>query len=247
VIPTMRIQAFDGLPETARQAALGIQQRLVQKPDLLLCAASGASTAPVYGALAQSTSESDVGSLRIVQLDEWVNLPADSPASCRESIRQDLLKPLNIPDSRYFGFDPHADPRAEVERMAAVLAREGPIDTCVLGLGRNGHLGFNEPAEHLTPHCHVAELSSASRQHEMVSNVAATPTSGMTYGMADILNARYIQLVITGAGKEVVTQELLGGRVTTRLPATFLWLHPNVDCYLTLPSTRAGSASAGSA
>lgn len=231
----MRIHVLDNPRQAGTVAAAAIRERLRRTPDLLLCAASGDSTMPVYRALALTSSRAEVEQLRVIQLDEWAGLQLGSSASCREAIRHQLLEPLGLPESSFFGFRPDGDPDTEVKEMAKVLEREGPIDTCVLGLGRNGHLAFIEPASDLVPHSHVARLSDASRRHDMVSSVDAVPTLGMTLGIADLLNARYVQLIVAGKEKDAATESFLKGRITTALPATFLWLHPNVDCYLVPP------------
>ena len=116
--------------------------------------------------------------------------------------------------------------------MQAELAKAGPIDCCVLGLGINGHLGFNEPAEYLHPGCHIARLSPTTLQHTMVGDMTSRPSYGLTLGMADILQAKMVLILISGSSKKEITREFLSERVTAELPASFLWLHPNAVCLL---------------
>jgi galactosamine-6-phosphate isomerase len=140
-----------------------------------------------------------------------------------------LVTPLGLGD-RYVEFDGLAgDPPAECARVARWLERHGPIDVCVLGLGVNGHLGFNEPADALQPHAHVAKLSQASLAHAMVHGRAAPPTYGLTLGMADILQSRRILVLVAGAAKQQTLRQLLSGRITTQFPASLLQLHPAVQ------------------
>jgi galactosamine-6-phosphate isomerase len=162
-----------------------------------------------------------------LKLDEWGGLAKDDPATCEQHLRRALVDPLRL-DRRYIALNGEAtDPQAECERVASWLALNGPIDACVLGLGVNGHLGFNEPGDYLQPHAHVAELSEASLAHAMVRD-APRPSCGLTLGMADLLQARDVLLVVTGAAKREPLRQLLAGRITTKFPASLLWLHPSV-------------------
>jgi galactosamine-6-phosphate isomerase len=97
-----------------------------------------------------------------------------------------------------------------------------------LGLGRNGHLGFNEPAEILNPHAHVAHLSEASLGHPMLEQSSVRPTYGLTLGMSDLMESRQILLIVTGTAKREPLERLLSGQITTRFPASMLQMHPNV-------------------
>ena len=101
----------------------------------------------------------------------------------------------------------------------------------MLGLGANGHLGFNEPAETLRPGPHVAELSESSLGHAMVQGHAANIRYGLTLGMADILRARCIILLVNGRHKHRPMQRLFATDISTCFPASFLYLHPDVTCF----------------
>ena len=105
---------------------------------------------------------------RWLKLDEWGGLAMDDPATCEHQLQSTLIAPLAATD-RYVAFNSRPQDRAsECARIAAWLAANGPIDVCVLGLGRNGHLGFNEPDDALTPHAHIAELAESSMTHAML-------------------------------------------------------------------------------
>jgi galactosamine-6-phosphate isomerase len=96
----------------------------------------------------------------------------------------------------------------------------------------NGHIALNEPAEFLQAHCHVAELSPKTLQHPMAIGMEMKPTYGQTLGMADIMHAKHIVLIIHGEQKKAITKALLSGNISTSLPASLLWLHPNVTCLI---------------
>ncbi|HUH46008.1 MAG TPA: 6-phosphogluconolactonase, partial [Arenibacter sp.] len=124
------------------------------------------------------------------------------------------------------------DAKKECNRMENEMIERGPIDVCILGMGKNGHLGFNEPANFLTPECHIAELSQTSLMHSMTDSMAYKPNYGLTLGMANILQSKKIILLLTGPGKNQAVKGLLKKEISSVLPASFLWLHPNVHCYM---------------
>ena len=177
--------------EALSRAACEILVRAIHwKPDSLLCAAAGSTPSRAYDLLIehQNSFPKLFEKLRIVQLDEWFGLLENHPALCSSQVRRQLLTPLKISDDRFIVFASNAqDAEAECRRFAADLVLAGPIDLCVLGLGVNGHIAFNEPAPWLEPHVHVAKLSESSLQHPMVQHTNAKPTSGLTIGMSDIL------------------------------------------------------------
>lgn len=214
----------------SQRAADRIRVGLARKPNLLLCAAGGSSPARTYGLLAEHRrhDRAPFASLRLMQLDEWGGLPWDDPATCEAQLRNALVVPLGVPAHRWFGFrSDSSDPAGDCELMRKHLALEGPIDLCVLGLGLNGHLGMNEPAPALEPFAHVAELSEETLRHPMLAKASTRPEYGLTLGMAEILAAREILLLVSGAGKRAALQRLMQCEVTTAFPASFLWLHPN--------------------
>ncbi len=234
----MRIVHCEGYAEMSRRAAAVLLDEVGKKPDLLLGAATGNSPAGLYAQLAGKAAQdpSFFNRLRVVKLDEWGGLPHAHPASCEYYLRTQLLGPLAVTLDRYLSFQSQPpDPVRECARLQAALAAQGPIDVCILGLGANGHLGFNEPAAFLTPHCHVARLSEPSLGHSMVAALPEKPAYGLTLGMADILQARKIILLIWGQNKQPVVDAWLTRQVTTGLPASLLWLHPNVDCFIGRP------------
>jgi galactosamine-6-phosphate isomerase len=91
----------------------------------------------------------------------------------------------------------------------------------------NGHIAMNEPAPSLRPFAHVARLTRATLSHPMLADAKSLPTHGLTLGMAEILAAREILLLVSGAGKREPLRNLLRHEITTGFPASFLWLHPN--------------------
>ena len=155
----------------------------------------------------------------------------DDPQSCETYLRLNVLQPMGIPDRNYIAFksnDPN--PAHECERVQRLIKQTGPIDLCILGIGMNGHIALNEPAEYLQPHCHVASLSPQALNHSMAKSMISKPTYGLTIGMADILNSKLVLLIINDGRKAEITREFMKQKISTNLPASFLWLHPNIVC-----------------
>ena len=216
-------------------AAAQVIAAVAAKKDSLLCAATGNSPAGLYRALVQEAGSKPAlfGSLRVVKLDEWLSLPAGDAATCEHFLKDSLIEPLAIAPDRYIAFDAQTvDPARECGRVQAELERQGPIDLCVLGFGRNGHVGLNEPGVSAESHCHVTKLSGETLGHAMLSASKDRPTHGMTLGIADLLSARKIVLLITGAGKEAALAKFLEGTATTEVPASLLWPHPALEIFL---------------
>jgi len=229
------------------QAGALVVSEIRKKRDLLLCAATGRSPIGVYEHLVQASQADHAlcDALRVVKLDEWMGIPEDDPGSCECYLRTRLLGPLAVPAGRYTAFTPTApDPARECQRVQHELDRIGPIDLCILGLGTNGHLGFNEPGPFLTPHCHVARLSEETRRHSMVRSHAEKPQLGLTLGMRNILTARRVVLLVVGESKRQVVTELLSRKVTSALPASLLWLHGRADCFVVRDVLSASHARA---
>ena len=223
-------QVFADHDAVSQRAAQWLVEGLREKPNALLCLATGATPVQTYQRLAErgAAEPALISRCHVLNLDEWGSLAMDDPAACGYSLRTTLVAPLGLAD-RYLEFDGQAvDPQAECARVGGWLKLHGPIDLCVLGLGLNGHLGFNEPAEALQPHAHVAELSQASLAHAMLRERADRPTYGFTLGMADLMQSRRVMLLVTGAAKQEPLRRTLNGQITTQFPASLLQLHPDV-------------------
>ncbi len=228
--PHFTCKVFPDYRAMSRAAADWLAAEIERKPDSLLCLATGSSPALTYELLAAQAAERPelFRKARILKLDEWGGLPMSHPSTCESYLRERLVKPLGLKRDRFFGWRSQpADPEAECRRIESWLQRHGPIDLCVLGLGLNGHLGFNEPAPALRPGPHVARLSRTSLTHSMLRGGAEGLLHGLTLGMADILRAAKALLLVSGAPKRRPMRRLLARRIAPGFPASFLWLHPS--------------------
>ncbi|MFM7649026.1 MAG: glucosamine-6-phosphate deaminase [Cyanobium sp.] len=202
--------------------------------------ATGRTMEPVYAALVRRVAALEQHQQQGLRqrwlsfnLDEYVGLGAADPGSFHAAMHRHLLEPLQLPPSRLRLPEGLAvDPHAEAERYGAALGAAGGIGLQLLGLGLNGHVGFNEPPAAAESRCHCLHLSAATRRQNAAvfgGDPAAVPARAITLGLAEILAARRILLVVTGAAKAPVLRALLRQRATAELPASWLQGHPQVE------------------
>jgi galactosamine-6-phosphate isomerase len=205
--------------------------QIAEKPDSILCLATGGSPREAYRIFAHIVLETglDLSRAVFVKLDEWHGIPMDNPATCESFLQRELFRPLSVHSGSILSFDSMAEkPEAECRRIADALDAMGPLDLTILGIGRNGHLGLNEPSGFLMSRPHVAVLAEKTLGHAMLKEAGATVSRGMTLGMADLLKSRHIVMMVAGEGKEEASAGMLSGKVTTTNPSSFLQLASKV-------------------
>ncbi len=229
--PGLNTEVAETHETMSRHAARIIATALEQRPELLLCASAGATPRRTYELVtARCRGEPRLfEKLRVVQIDEWGGLEPENVATCAADLKRHLVEPLRLAADRFMSFRTDApNPKADCERMSRWLRRNGPIDLCILGLGLNGHIAMNEPADAFVPGPHVARLAPSSKQHGMLRDLAEKPRYGLTLGLGDILSSREILLLVSGEKKRAALARLLEPTITPRFPASFLWLHRRV-------------------
>jgi galactosamine-6-phosphate isomerase len=218
----------------SRAAADHVVEKVKAKPDALLCLATGATPERLYALLVEKhrAARSFFARARFIQLDEWGGLPRDDRATCAAYLRTRLIEPLGVHPRRCVLWESRPpDPARECTRVAEWLKAEGPIDICILGIGRNGHLGLNEPADALEPGAHVTELSASTLAHSMLRAAKGVVQYGLTLGVADIMRAREIVLLVSGAAKAAQLRRAFLNGVTARCPASLLRLHSALSVF----------------
>jgi len=195
------------------------------RPDVL-GVATGSSPAGTYGRLVERRDLAPPTVLCL--LDEYVGLPPDHPRRYRREILAALGAPLGLAVVAPDVDDP--DPDAAAARYDATIARLGGVDLQVLGVGRNGHIGFNEPGTPFDAPSHVVELSDATRRDNarFFGSTQEVPARAITQGIGTILRARRIVLIATGPGKADAVRAAIDGPVTPDVPVTALRGHPSV-------------------
>jgi glucosamine-6-phosphate deaminase len=229
------VQVFDDVQALAAALATGVRVALAEKPSLVLGLPTGRTPLPFYQAL-RAGPHADWSQVRTFNLDEFVGVAPSSPNSYRAYMQRELFGPAGVPADHVGFLDGCApDLDAECERFEQAIAAAGGIDLMILGIGTNGHIGFNEPGPYLHARSHRAQLQPGTRQSNAAmfgGDVARVPEAALSMGMATILQARSVVLMATGAGKAGVVQAMMDGHITTAVPASFLQLHPRATVML---------------
>lgn len=228
------IQYCDNPDVLSDRASEQLVTLIHDKPDAVICLATGGTPLLTYRNVAEKirSRKIDIRQVTLVKLDEWVGIPLHAPGTCESFLQQHIVQPLGLRTEQLIGFQSENIDENECERVTDLIASKGGLDLCVLGLGKNGHLGLNEPGEALDPFCHISKLDEQTRQHDMLKTVGSPVTEGITLGLKDILNAREILLLIAGEGKHAAVEKYLTATVSGSTPASFLWLHDNLTCLL---------------
>ena len=231
----MNVQIFDDVRALSAELAARVREAVTEKPSLVLGLPTGRTPLPFYKALREGPP-ADWARVRTFNLDEFVGVAASSPDSYRAYMQRELFGPVGVPAAHVEflnGCAPDLD--AACERYEQAIAAAGGIDLMILGIGTNGHIGFNEPGPYLHARSHRAQLQPGTRQSNAAifgGDVARVPEAALSMGMATILQARSVVLMATGAGKAGVVQAMTDGHITTALPASFLQLHPRATVML---------------
>lgn len=216
--------------EAAGEAvAASIADLVSDKPDAVIGVATGSSPEPVYTALARfARAGVDFSRVRWFALDEYLGLPAGHPQSYRLFLEQRLIEPLGLDAAHLFVPDgTAADPDASAAAYEREIAAAG-VDLQLLGIGENGHIGFNEPGTPFTAATHRAALSASTRaaNARFFDSLDDVPRECLTQGLATILRAERIELIACGSQKAEAVATAVRGPVTTACPASVLATHP---------------------
>jgi glucosamine-6-phosphate deaminase len=234
--------------EQALAAALArrIADAIRRQPDIVLGLPTGRTPLALYAELVRITriEQVDWSRVRTFNLDEFVGFGETDRGSYRSFMDARLFKHVNI-DRRNIHFlnGRATELVAECERYERDIAASGGIDVMILGIGANGHIGFNEPADRLAARTHIATLDEPTLAANALwfdGDITRVPRQALTMGMATILNARTIVMIATGESKSDAVAAMLEGGVTTRVPASFLQLHERVTVMLDLPAVARG-------
>ncbi|CAM4360210.1 glucosamine-6-phosphate deaminase [Paenibacillus tarimensis] len=232
----MKIKRFDDKAALYAYAARLITQLLQEKPDCTLGFATGSTPIGIYEQLVSLYSQGRVSFAKALSfnLDEYVGLSGSHPQSYRQYMLQHLFRHTDFnPRNIYIPDGMAADLEAECQRYDSLL-EEHPIDLQLLGIGHNGHIGFNEPGHALTARTHLVTLEPETRaaNARFFHSEDEVPRQAITMGMGSILKARSILLVVTGADKAAVVSEALAGSISTACPASLLQTHADVTVLL---------------
>lgn len=229
----MQIHVYDNEAQVAKAAAALVTAQLLQKPDCVLGLATGASPIPTYQEMIRLCQEGVVDFSRVTSfnLDEYCRLPVENPCSYHHFMKEELFDHINVKLENTFLPDGNAkDFCKEGARYDAAIAAAGGVDLQLLGIGRNAHIGFNEPAEELVFGCHLTDLTPSTIQanRRFFDSEDAVPKQAITMGIGTIMSAKCVLLLATGADKAEAIRKTLREDMTPWAPASILRTHPNV-------------------
>ncbi len=229
----MHIQICSNLEQFDHIAAQMIIDQLKNKADSKLGLATGGTPIGMYRQLVNAFRQGEVSFRHAVtfNLDEYVGLQETHPYSYHAYMRLHLFRHIDLPADQAFipnGMAP--DLQAECRRYDEALDRVGQIDLQILGIGHNGHIGFNEPARALLGRTHVVELKQETRKANVrfFDRIEEVPKQAITMGLKTIFQSEKIVLLVQGADKTAIVHQALEGPITTECPASLLQLHPNL-------------------
>ena len=217
---------------SARAAAI-VADVMKGNPACVLGLATGSTPVGMYRKLIEmnKTGEIDFSQVTTVNLDEYYPISPDNDQSYRYFMNVNLFDHVNIDKSRTFVPDGTAtDPDEACAAYETLVKQVGPADIQVLGIGQNGHIGFNEPATALEPATHVTDLteSTIKANARFFASEADVPTKALTMGIGTILSAKKIIILANGKAKADAVAKMLAGKLDTACPASMLNLHPDV-------------------
>jgi len=233
----MKVLTFDSADAAATALAVRVARAVDDCPTLVIGLPAGRTMIPVYAALCRLRQRDGFDSSHVstFQVDEFIGLPPGHPGSFRRFLEHHLLDDFGVGAARTHFLDGCVPPGPECVRYERVLAAAGGLDLQLLGIGRNGHIGFNEPDVALVARTHVVTLHEETRRANVSwfdGQLERVPRQALSMGMGTLLSARAVALIATGAEKAEAVAAALTGKISTRLPASFLQLHADVEVYL---------------
>lgn len=168
-----------------------------------------------------------------IQLDEWAGLDSAHPSSCRYFLERELIQPLSIEPSHFIEFHGEAkDLEEECRRVETKIKEIGKISLVILGVGKNGHIGLNEPGEEWQMSVHPVWLSQKSMTHTMLAQEQIKPKQGLTMGIEMFFDAEKVILIVTGSEKKETMSSFFKDTVSPHCPVSILKLHANAHCVI---------------
>lgn len=229
----MRIIKTTDYKDMSRKAANIISAQVIMKPDCVLGLATGSTPIGTYKQLIEwyEKGDLDFGDVTTVNLDEYKGLPKENDQSYYYFMHNNLFDYVNInPDRTNLPDGMNPDAGQECARYEEVIRSTGGVDLQLLGLGHNGHIGFNEPSEYFEKETHCVDLqeSTIEANKRFFASADDVPKQAYTMGIGTIMMARKILVIVSGADKADIVKNAFFGPVTPKVPASILQMHPDV-------------------
>lgn len=219
--------------ELGEQAATLVLNQVKQKPSSTLGMATGSTPKMLYTKLIECFQKKDISFSNITtfNLDEYIGLERDHPNSYHYYMDHQLFNHIDIDKKNtYIPDGLTADLEQECQRYELLIKKRGGIDLQIVGLGLNGHIGFNEPGTAFSKRTHIIELTPSTRaaNKRFFNHIDIVPKHAITMGISTIMEAKKVLLLVLGRQKAPILQKVLYGDVTEQVPASILQRHPQV-------------------
>lgn len=229
----MRIIETEDYQEMSRKAAEILAAQVIAKPDSVLGLATGSTPVGAYQQLIRWCREGilDFSQVKTVNLDEYKGLKPDNDQSYRYFMNQNLFSGVNIrPENTHVPDGAEEDSEKACRDYDRVIEEAGGIDLQLLGIGHDGHIGFNEPSGYFSKGTSCVTLAERTIEanKRFFNSADEVPRKAYTMGIGSIMGAEKILIVISGEDKAEITAKAFGGPVTPEVPASILQFHPNV-------------------
>ncbi len=229
----MKFITVDSYEKLSRQAANIISAQVIIKPDSVLGLATGSSPLGTYKQLIEWYNKGDIdfSGVTSVNLDEYVGLDGNNDQSYRYFMNKNFFEHINIDLGNTFVPNGCAvDLAGEGKRYDEHISELGGIDLQLLGIGLDGHIGFNEPDKYFVKSTHVVDLheSTIKANSRFFANIDDVPKKAITMGMVSIMQAKKILLIASGKAKRDILEKAFYGPITPEIPASILQLHPDI-------------------
>jgi len=232
----MRARVFPDYQAMSAAVADIVAQRLEEKPCAVFMLPTGITPLGMYRRLVEWHSAGRLSFAQAIffNLDEYLGLEPDHEASYHVYMKENFYGLIDADPARVFVPDGTApDPEAECRRYEAAIVEAGGIDVCVLGIGRNGHIGFNEPGAPFDSRTRVVQLSESTRKVNADDfEMDRAPKRAITVGMATIFESRDVLLLASGTNKAGAVAAAVEGDISESVPASMLRSHPNASLFL---------------
>lgn len=229
----MKIYKVKDYEEMSRKAAAVIASQIISKPDSVLGLATGSTHIGTYKHLvaAYKAGDLDFSQIKSANLDEYRGLTKDNDQSYYYFMNNHLFQHVNIdPANTNIPDGTNNDPDAECARYEEVIKSLGGVDLQLLGLGHDGHMGFNEPCDHFDKITHCVDLTEMTIEanKRFFASADDVPRQAYTMGCGTIMRAKKILILVSGADKADILYQVVNGPVTPQVPASLLQFHPDV-------------------
>ena len=229
----MKIYKVKDYEEMSRKAAAVIASQIISKPDSALGLATGSTPIGTYKHLvaAYKAGDLDFSQIKSANLDEYRGLTKDNDQSYYYFMNNHLFQHVNIdPANTNIPDGTNNDPDAECARYEEVIKSLGGVDLQLLGLGHDGHMGFNEPCDHFDKITHCVDLTEMTIEanKRFFASADDVPRQAYTMGCGTIMRAKKILILVSGADKADILYQVVNGPVTPQVPASLLQFHPDV-------------------